>query len=231
MRLPLILLVAWCAAVPAQAQTVVTAAQPYVIDRDVTQPLTIRSTGGFTGPVVTVRNWLPMENVTGVPPRRVIRDLRIECNGPYASPYQYGLMIQGANIRIERLTVLNCYIGVVLQLAVDVSIRDCLLTRNFTNIYAPGSGRATVTTTRFQDCNIREAYANGILIQNAIQLTFQDCIIESNRGTGLIVAPGVIPDAYIDQVACVSCWFENNAGGHYAGPVRVDHTNWLARDR
>lgn len=166
------------------------------------RPLTKRA-----GPLVKVTSTLPGDSDITLPRRTVIRDLRIVGNGPDA--YEYGMQINGALIRLERVELVNCYLGLAIEWAVDVAIRDAVIARNFCNVFIPQvTHTPMVTTLRFSGCSIRVAQQTGVLIQRGCGITFDDrTIIESNGGTGLVVQPL----GHVQDVRCRDVWFEANA--------------------
>jgi hypothetical protein len=180
---------------------------------------TLRAVGGKPGPLVTITTTLPGDVAIGLPKRRVVRDLRIVGNGPDAG--EHGLFLDCGCVRFERVEVLNCLHGVVVKWAVDVAFRDAIFSRNACNVYVPGSGLNTVTTLRFSGCNIREAMATGVLIQEGLGITFDDrTIIESNGEVGLRLQ--TLQNTRIKDVICRDVWFENN-------PRHLDDPQGIAR--
>jgi hypothetical protein len=178
----------------------------------------LRPTAPHAGPLITIKTTLPGDYDLGLPKRVVVSDLRIQgltrrmnVGSDAVTPvYDYGLLIDAAMLRVERVDIINCYIGVVFQWAVDVAFRDCILRRNQTNVYfSPGQGANTITTVRFTGCSIREAYGHGIVMQNGLGVTFDDrTIIEANLGTGLVIEPA--PPAVVADVRLRDVWFEAN---------------------
>jgi hypothetical protein len=158
----------------------------------------------------------PGDPELGLPRRATLRGLRIIGHGPAAN--EYGLQINGACIRVEDVEILECQLGLALGWAVDVTFKDCVFRKNQANIYSPGSGPCSITTTRFRDCQIREAYGDGVLLQHAMGMTFDGCIVESNAGAGLRVDANT---NRVDKLRLRDTWFENNAGGHVIDPTHV----------
>lgn len=178
------------------------------------------------GPLVTLKTTLPGDPLLGLPKRSLLRDLRIVGSG--VSAQEYGLLVDAACARIERVEIVNSYLGLAIKWAIDVAVRDSVFRGNDCNVYIPGSGLNTVTTLRFSGCQIREAQT-GVLIQNGLGLTFDDrTIIESNRGAGLIVQPR--PEGRIADIRCRDVWFENNGRDmdDPAGLVTLDNC-WMER--
>ena len=122
-------------------------------------------------------------------------------------------------IRLERVDVIQCYHGVTMGWAVDVSLHDCILRGNTANVYIAGRVGAEATTTiRFRECQIREATYAGVMMAVGIGVTFADTIIESNAGYGMIV------DATVGSVNLDNVWFENNPTNVYDPAGRVSYT-------
>jgi hypothetical protein len=175
----------------------------------------LRPTKPHNGPLITIKTTLPGDDDLGLPKRVVVSDLRIQGFGGNSLPkafavYDYGLLIDAAMLRVERVDIINCYIGVVFQWAVDVAFRDCILRRNQTNVYfSPGQGANTITTVRFSGCSIREAYSHGIVMQNGLGVTFDDwTVIEANLGTGIVIEEA--RPAVVAGIRCRDVWFEAN---------------------
>jgi len=143
----------------------------------------------------------------GLPNYTLLCDLKIIGTGTASG--EYGWMVRGACIRIERVHVTNCHYGGAFVWSVDTAVRDCLLSQNYVNIYI----NDTITTTRFSGCNIREAMADGIRLHSGQSVLFDDSIIESNRGVGMVCHGSGIAGIRLRDV-----WFENNGVGSLYDP-------------
>lgn len=174
----------------------------------------LRASAAKAGPLVKFTTTLPGDEALGLPRRTVIRDLRIVGHGKDA--YQYGLQLDAAMARLERVEVVHCYLGLAVKWAVDVACRDCIFARNYCNVYIPQLGGEEVTTLRFSGCNIRLADI-GVLIHRGYGITFDDrTIIEWNTVAGIKVETiGAVAD-----IRCRDVWFEKN-GTDVVAPAGV----------
>jgi hypothetical protein len=173
----------------------------------------------FTGAMVVLRSRATddVDLRTHMPRGAKLSGVQIVGSG--ASDRVYGLLFDGARLRVSDVEIVECYTGISISGVVDAVIRDALLSRNFCNVYIPprfAEGRPEIdracTATRFVGCNIRQARGDGMVIQGGVGLTFRDCVIESNLGYGVTLAETA------DATLFDNCWFENNAHGSFNDP-------------
>lgn len=168
------------------------------------------------GPIIHIQAMPPAHSVTGLPKRGLYSNFRVECDG--IENLQYGIMVDGACLRFDNIEVINGYLGVVLGFSVDNIFNNLLCSRNACNIYVPGRGGWTVTTTHFNGANIREAESTGVLLQCGAGLSFNQTIIESNKGIGVAISP--LAGSIIKPLKLRDTWFENN-GTNVIGPEEL----------
>jgi len=152
--------------------------------------------------------------------RQVVRDLMIFC----ASPEQTALVVNGARIVLERLTITGCAEGIRFSgTAVDVAVRDSLISGNRTGVsvlgYGPtgASGVNSVTTIRFSGVRF-VASEIAVRIGHAMSAVFDDSTIIEGNQIGILIAP-TFPGAAI-TVLLRDVWLEAN-GQHTVDPFHV----------
>lgn len=179
-------------------------------------------------PLIVARTTQPGSPITGLPRPLQIAHLTILGRGPVY--LEYGLQMEGAEIDVKHVAIVENYIGIVGKWMVDCAFYRVTLRRNACNIYIPGSGPNTITHTSWTRCQIRESYGTGALIQNGLGLSFPRSVFESNAGMALDVRPG--KDARVKHLQLPGTWFEGNAGGDIHDPTGavVSHdTGWFER--
>jgi hypothetical protein len=178
---------------------------------------TLRPLTAAPGALLRLRATQPGDPVIGLPRRQYVANLRIIGSGVDVG--QHGLYVDGAGLRCERVEVVECTHGIVLEFSVDTIFRDCVIARNACAVYSPGRGPHSVTTTHFQGCQLRcSTGAYGVLIQQADGVFFEHgTIIESNACVGLCAAPRVDTAIIGGIVQAHGVWFENNGEAPYSG--------------
>lgn len=102
--------------------------------------------------------------------------------------------------------------------AVGLQIYRCILTRftevyvkaNQTNIFLGGDGTSLPTTTKFYNCETRDAIEYGLRVSASWQAGFYGCGFESNAQAVYLDASDTVQGIYFDD----GCWWESNSGSY-----------------
>lgn len=154
---------------------------------------------------------------TGLPRGGLVEDVTLYGLDPAAPSAVFGLWLEGARFRFRNVRIMQCHYGLSVAWSVDTVFRDCVFSQNYINVDIRGdsSGRSSVTTTRFEDCQIRQAIhtsgiphsGTGVYAQTGHHTMFIRSIFESNAGAPLIATHGVQ-----SPIVNVDPWLENNGG-------------------
>lgn len=149
-----------------------------------------------------------LESTVYWPVRQRIEGFLLQCQ----SNAQTGLAINAQTLTITDLVIFGCDEAINLSFSLNTDIRNTLLSANKVGIYAMGSGPNpphSLTTLRVSGCRIARSSIAGVKVGHAMNLVIGDStIIESNPGTGVLIAP-TFPGAHI-SVLLRDVWFEAN---------------------
>ena len=171
-------------------------------------------------PTVAVTNAILLNNsinaATGFSYQSQVKDLFLEGqNTTGATGILLGTTVTTANYLISNVTI-NRFAssggkGIDIRESVYAKIENCEIASCQKGIYINGTG-TNPTTTVVENCYIRANAEEGVLIENAWQATFRNCVFENNRSEGFKCKPEVTTGNGI-LISLEDCWFEDNQYG------------------
>lgn len=114
-----------------------------------------------------------------------------------------------ARLRVQNFGGTNA-VGIYVRKALRVVIEQCYIFNNYYGAYINEPSGRYPTTVWFAHTTIANSTAEGVYFNNGYQVTFDNCIFESNGKEGLKInrATG---EAYLGKMT--NCWFEDNQFG------------------
>lgn len=195
-------------------------------------PLVLRNGAGLTGqgPVVLRPtsggpNAIVIENMSTANGVSALRGIHVVA----ASPTQRGVVIRGTMIELERMFITGFDTGVLMEWAVNVAIRDTLISKSRWCMNLQGYGGPTpqgphsVTTVTVARTRCAGGIG-GIRVGHTLSLlVHEQSIIEGNSGHPLYVAPSW-GGAAIQNILFRDAWMEANGLGvvDAVGAVRYE---------
>jgi hypothetical protein len=83
---------------------------------------------------------MPVEDVDerkGLTRGGVVSNLTLVGTDPVKA-HESGLLIEGGRFRLDNVRIVNCHTGISVRWSVDVTIRDCVVSRNFSTSMRQG---------------------------------------------------------------------------------------------
>jgi len=97
--------------------------------------------------------------------------------------------------------------GIFITRGQDVLLQNVTARKNYRGLHESSDHAAT--TYEFHRCQFRESTAEGALLRDSINVSFDDCIFESNGSEGLKVQPQV-SGAFCNFLSVRDSYFEDN---------------------
>lgn len=121
-----------------------------------------------------------------------------------------GIDIAGSNI-VERVRCRGCTeAGIRLENYVNQTqlIRCGFNSNSGWGLHAQG---ASATIFEAEGCNISLNTLGGVLLETGVQVSFKNCVVESNTGPGLKINRDSAHTNVLSNFSFENCWFEDNA--------------------